>query len=102
MSSGESDVITFTVNNASSYPTIGDEWWKATSTYNNFSYSYNYSVYYYQITCPKCQTLNWAEVDKVITCKGEYQARNNRKIPCGAKIKAVLEQVDFEVPVTKP
>lgn len=101
MSSGEADVITFTVNGNHTYPTIGDDWWKTSSTYSNVYWSTS-PVYYYQITCPKCNTLNWAEVDRIITCKGETQARNNRKVPCGARIKAVLEQVDFEVPVTKP
>lgn len=99
MSSGEADVINFTIKGNS---TINEDWWKNTSTYSNIYWNNTNTVYYYQITCPKCNTLNWAEVDKIITCKGETQARNNRKVPCGARIKAVLEQVDFEVPVTKP
>jgi hypothetical protein len=101
MSSGEADVVTFTVNSNSTYP-IDGEWYKNTSSYNNMSWSYTSPVYYYQITCPKCRHLNWAEVDKIITCKGETTARNNRTVACKAKIKAVLEQVDYEIPVTKP
>lgn len=102
MSSGEADVITYTVNNTSTWPTNEYDWWNVYPATNTVSWNYTSPVYYYQITCPKCRHLNWAAVDQVITCKGETTARNNRTVACKAKIKAVLEQVDYEIPVTKP
>jgi phage FluMu protein Com len=109
MSSGEAD--TFSIKITGEYPEPvqrhGD-WTSSMTTTTEWSptYWYNYnwatSIYYYQITCPKCKTLNWAEVDKIVACKGTTQARNNRVVSCGAKLKAVLDTVDYEIPVTKP
>ena len=107
MSSGEADTFSIRITGDSATTTSYGDWTKtfATSTTEwspTYWYNYNYSVYYYQITCPKCKTLNWAEVDKIVTCKGTTQARNNRTVSCGAKLKAVLDTVDYEIPVTKP
>jgi hypothetical protein len=60
-------------------------------------YWYTYpqkTVYKYQVICPRCSTTSWAEVDETITCTGSFKAGE-----CGARIKVVLERVDYEVEV---
>jgi len=89
MSSGEADAYTLTVNGYT--PTV-----TSTPYYWNYSFSSPHTVYYYQIRCPRCQKMNWAELDKIIECRGEYKRRE-----CGASLKAVNESVDFEVPIEK-
>ena len=96
MSSGEADAYTFTVN---SNTTPINDWWTPSTTTWTTGTSY---IYMYQITCPRCEHLNWGQVDQIITCKGERQARNNKRVSCGARIKAVLDTVDYEVPVANP
>jgi hypothetical protein len=62
-----------------------------TSTgYYNYTYTWPYTVYLYQIKCPirACKTMNWLELDKIKPCT-----------KCGARLKAVSEQADFEIPV---
>lgn len=100
MSSGEADAYRVTITNTAKtgsnsnyYP--HDTWTNPTTS--TYSWSYTYPIYYYQVTCPKCKNTLWAEQDKITTCEGKLA----RKI-CGAKIKAVIEQVDYEIPVIKP
>jgi len=64
------------------------------STGNTMSWSYTTTVYMYQLVCPRCFETNWGEIDKIVTCKGKLSKR-----ACGAKLKAIKEKVDFEVPV---
>ena len=83
----EYDYFSVTVPN-SSY--IGDP----VLTYQNYTtwptyWTYPTTIYMYQITCPKCETMNWMQLDKVTPCT-----------KCKSKIKAVTEKVDYEVPVT--
>ena len=71
------------------------DWWNPTTTptYPQYTYWYNYSptIYMYQIKCPKCQTMNWAQLDTIKICTGNK---------CVAKLKAVSNQADYEIPVT--
>jgi phage FluMu protein Com len=72
---------------------VGGTWYP----YTNWSWPYwNYSVpttiYKYQVKCPRCNTMNWLELDKITTCTGPKRL-------CGAKLKAVTKQADYEVPV---
>ena len=69
-----------------------DNWTIPTSS--TYSWSYTTTVYMYQLICPRCFEPNWGEIDKVVTCKGKIS-----KKACGAKLKAIKEVVDFEVPV---
>lgn len=64
--------------------------------YNYYPYtywwpSYPTTIYKYQIKCPRCGTFNWLELEKIEVC---------RKPKCGAKLKAVTKEADFEVPVS--
>jgi hypothetical protein len=52
------------------------------------------TVYMYQLICPRCFEPNWGEIDAVVTCSGKIGRKT-----CGAKLKAIKEKVDFEVPV---
>jgi ribosomal protein S27E len=92
MSSGESDAFTVSITSTLE-PT---NWYYPYST-NSYSYSYTTPIYFYQVTCPKCKNMLWAEPDRITTCQGKA----GRKV-CGARIKAVLETVDYEIPVVKP
>lgn len=101
MGSGEGDAVReITVNNTANTP-IGNGITTTTAypydTYwgtgvSTWSYPYYITVYKYQIKCPvrACKTRNWLEIDKITPCTS-----------CGAKLKAVSEQADFEVPVDK-
>lgn len=73
-------------------------WWHncwSGCTCNTYTYKWTYpittTVYKYQIICPAkgCGTSNWLELDVITPCT-----------KCGAKLKAVSEKVDYEVPVT--
>jgi hypothetical protein len=120
MSSGEADAINVTIKNPintlGAKPTATVEsstvgstgTWKTfhvdsdSSLYNYsptwyYTYPYNTYIYLYQITCPKCSTMNWAQVDNVVVCQGML----GKKL-CGARLKAVIDQVDYEIPVVKP
>jgi hypothetical protein len=61
---------------------------------SNFNYYdiYPSVIYKYQVKCPKssCKTNNWLEIDKVKPC-----------VKCGAKLKAVLNEADYEIPVER-
>lgn len=74
------------------------DWWKdTTSPYTiigNSTFSYTNTVYMYQLICPRCKTTNWGQVNQVVTCSGKV----GRKA-CTAKIKAIKDVVDYEVPV---
>lgn len=78
------------LNNGLSY-TYADNTW--TTPYTT-TWTYTNTVYMYQLLCPRCSTPNWGELDKIIICKGKI----GRKL-CSAKLKAIKEVVDFEVPV---
>lgn len=56
-------------------------WWYSTPEY----------IYLYQVKCPKrgCKANNWLQLDRVTPCT-----------KCGAKLKAVSDKVDFEIPIT--
>jgi len=62
-----------------------------TSTYP-YTYTWTTHIYLYQIRCPKrsCKSLNWLEINKITPCTG-----------CGATLKAVSEQAEFEIAVEK-
>lgn len=45
-------------------------------------------IYLYQVTCPKCKTNNWLELEKITPCT-----------KCESTIKATTKKVDYEVPV---
>lgn len=60
-------------------------------TYPYWNVTYPATIYKYQIFCPRCETPNWLELDKIEVCT---------KVKCGAKLKAVTQRVDYEVPVT--
>lgn len=99
MSSGEADAYTITLTNTTKPDFTYGGWYPqdtSSSTYYT-SWSYTYPVYYYQVTCPRCKNILWAEQDKITECQGKI----GRKA-CGAKIKAVIEKIDFEIPVVKP
>lgn len=103
MSSGESDAVRFITVDNTNPP--GDNYYSPSvtgpksnywyydwpNTSNNFTWTYNHTIYKYQIKCPatKCKKMNWLELDKITPC-----------VNCGMKLKAVSEQADFEVEVT--
>jgi hypothetical protein len=64
---------------------------------NTYTWSYASTVYMYQLICPRCNTTNWGQIDKTITCSGKVGPKSKQY--CGAKLKAIKEVVDFEVPV---
>jgi hypothetical protein len=67
-------------------------WWDG---YTNYPYTgwtyYPQTIYKYQIICPRCKTSNWLELDTIVACAGKK---------CNAKLKAVTQQADYEIPVT--
>ena len=81
-------------------PNSGDinPYWDYTTSFPNtttyYNYSYTATIYMYELNCPRCKHRNWGEIDKIIECKGKIGKRN-----CGAKLKAVSQIVDYEVPV---
>ena len=104
MGSGEGDAIREVVvnNNSVTTPTPKYNTYTGTgssisiggNTWPNNTYWYypTTTVYLYQIKCPasKCRKMNWLEIDKIKPCVG-----------CGARLKAVSEQADFEVAVDR-
>lgn len=72
----------------------GGTWQQYPYTYYTYPYwsypSFQATIYKYQIICPRCHTNNWLELDKITMCT---------KTKCGAKLKAVINQADYEVPV---
>lgn len=88
MGSGESDVRYIGVANTPTYNSAYDVIGNNTSTVNSFYYDYH--IYLYQVKCPKrsCKTNNWLQLNVITPCR-----------KCGARLKAVNEQADFEVPV---
>ena len=60
------------------------------STQANWTYPYTNTIYLYQIKCPKssCKKMNWLKLDTITGC-----------INCGAKLKAVSEQAEYEIEV---
>lgn len=100
MGSGEADAIrtsldsvtntVHTVNidtGSNTGGTYGYYGWGSTTPY---VWSYTTTVYKYQVKCPVklCKKMNWLELDKITPCS-----------KCGAKLKAVSEQADFEIEV---
>ena len=70
---------------------IGD-YWHYPYTWHSWdwsTYPYSKTIYKYQLICPRCGKTNWAEIDKVVVCA------------CGARLKAVTNKVDYEIPVNK-
>ena len=65
-----------------------------TSTGSTITWNPPVTVYRYQVTCPKCKHLNWAELDTVIWCAGK-----TKKGECNARLRVVSEVVDYEVAV---
>jgi hypothetical protein len=67
-------------------------WWWPYKPYEDTTFKWinlPTTVYMYQITCPKCSTMNWCELDKVKSC-----------IKCGHRMKAVFATSDYtEIPV---
>ena len=67
------------------------DWSQVTTTWpTTYYWSYPYTKYMYQLTCPKrgCKTLNWCELDQTTTCK-----------KCKSQLKAVSKKADFEIEV---
>lgn len=105
MGSGEADAIrevpiknyyspsTTTTSNSTINSTFQFDYDWNKYTWPNTTYWTN-TIYVdrYQVKCPEkgCKTFNWLVVDRITPCKN-----------CGAKLKAVIEQADFEVPVDK-
>ncbi len=57
-------------------------------TYYYYPYYYPTTVYMYQIRCPRCRKMNWAQMDTIVSCK-----------KCSAQLRAVSKRVDFDVEV---
>lgn len=73
--------------------------WYPRTTYTSYV-SWTTTVYMYQLICPRCGKTNWGQIDTVVECSGELKTFGSKKrVKCGAKIKAVKEKVDYEVPV---
>lgn len=96
----------YNVNVSGDPPTLGNyfsTWpWPQSDNWNNYysNWTYTNTIYLYQIICPRCNSQNWGEIDKVVQCKGIIPAaKRTRKQICNAKLKAIKEKVDFEVPV---
>jgi len=93
--------ITTTINTPST--TWWDDSYARQWTSGTYSYTYATTIYMYQLICPRCKTTNWGQVDTVVECKGMLPSRiRGRKVveeKCGAKLKAVSQPVDFEIPV---
>lgn len=72
----------------SPYTTTTNLGW--TYTPNYYYWSTPVTVYKYQVKCPKqsCKKMNWLELDKITPCT-----------KCGAKLKAVSEQAEFEIAI---
>ena len=75
----------------------------AWSTAGTSTIQWSATVYMYQLTCPKCNTMNWGQLNTEITCKGKLPNRiRGRKVVeqyCGATLKAVTKKADYEVEV---
>lgn len=56
----------------------------------NWISTYPATIYKYQVACPKCDTMNWLELDKIETCKGNK---------CKVSLKAVSKKVDYEIAI---
>lgn len=67
--------------------TLGHTTW---DNWTTGTYYYGSYIYLYQIKCPKktCGTYNWLQLDIIKPCSN-----------CGAKLKAVNNQPDYEIPV---
>jgi hypothetical protein len=89
MGSGESDVKSITINQSHLKNFSGTGY---SDNIASFGYSWGPKIYLYQIKCPKtgCKKFNWLELDKITGCYN-----------CGAKLKAVLEEPDFTIPVQR-
>lgn len=61
----------------------GGTWW----TWPNTNY-FASTIFMYELKCPRCKTRNWGQIDAIVSCK-----------KCTAKLKAVSQEVDFEIPV---
>jgi hypothetical protein len=96
MGSGESDVRPSVVNPTSTAGMYFDKLnlinTTGTASNNNVVLTNTVSQwtspkYYYQVQCPSCNMMWWAELNQTFTCK------------CEAKIKLVLEDIDHYITV---
>lgn len=62
---------------------FGNAWWPT----QHYTYG-STTIYMYQITCPKCATMNFMQLETIIPCK-----------KCKSRIKATQQKYDYEVPV---
>ena len=80
---------------------IPDYQWPSNYTY--YTYPYPTTIYKYQIQCPKCKTMNWLQLDIITECTGyldkETGPNKRKQSKCGASLKAVTRQADYELPV---
>ena len=67
---------------------IGDYWYPY--KWWDYTYPQTKTIYKYQVACPSCKKNNWLELEVIIRCTG-----------CRAKLKAVLDEADFTIPVSK-
>lgn len=96
MGSGESDVKTVLVQtNSTAEVTVpytkldSNNWNYSSPTYTYWS-TWPTTIYMYQIKCPRCKKMNWAQLDTITPC-----------IKCQARLKAVADVPDYTVPVQK-
>ena len=95
MGSGEADVKVVTVNSTAEiglpYTKAVDftNWGGSNPTYTYWG-TYPTTIYMYQIKCPRCKKMNWAQLETIIPC-----------IKCQARLKAVADVPDYTVPVQK-
>ena len=107
MGSGEGDAIRITVD-TSTLPKQSEitttngftNDWSQTSSptwyyqypYYNYYVTYPTTIYKYQVKCPKsgCKKFNWLELDVTTRCYN-----------CGARLRAVSDVPDFNIPIQK-
>lgn len=63
--------------------TTGDFYSTTTPVFNTPIY-----IYFYQIFCPRCETVNWLQLEQLKACK-----------KCGSTLKAVSHKADYEIEV---
>lgn len=83
-------VDTNTYTPSTTYP-IGDNWYtEYPLQYNYWTGTYPTTVYMYQIKCPSCNKMNWAQLETTIECKTSK---------CKAKLRAVTAKPEHIIEV---
>ena len=68
-------------------PSVTHSIWNP-NTSNTFYWTYPRDHYFYQLSCPKCKTKNWGEINVEVSCT-----------KCSSTLKAVNKKTDFEIEV---